>query len=88
MGKKTTLKFQQRFRIESHKVFTEKVNKIALSTNDNKNCKWCHLISIWRSPWNGVELFELMKYTKIPDHSYRVLIVGDFGSGKMNVLLI
>ena len=65
LEKKTTLKFQQRFRIESHKVFTEKVNKIALSTNDNKNSRWCHLISIWRSPWNGVQLLELMKYSKI-----------------------
>ena len=28
------------------------------------------------------------RWPQIPDHSYRVLIVGDFGSGKMNVLLI
>ena len=30
------MKFQQMFRNEAHNVFTEKVNKIALSTNDDK----------------------------------------------------
>ena len=30
------LKSQQRFRSEKHDVFTEKVNKISLSTNDIK----------------------------------------------------
>ena len=30
------LKSQQRFRIEKHNVFTVKVNKIALSANDDK----------------------------------------------------
>ena len=35
LGKKQTImKFQQMFRNEAHNVFTEKVNKIALSTND------------------------------------------------------
>ena len=33
---KTTLRSQQRFRSETHDVFTEKVNKFALSTNDDK----------------------------------------------------
>ena len=31
-----TLKTQQRFRSEKHNVFTEEINKIALSSNDDK----------------------------------------------------
>ena len=30
------LKSQQRFKIEAHCVYTEKVNKVALSSNDDK----------------------------------------------------
>ena len=33
---KTILKSQQRFKSEAHKVFTEDINKITLSSNDNK----------------------------------------------------
>ena len=33
---KLTLKTQQRFRSEKHKVFTEEINKIALISNDDK----------------------------------------------------
>ena len=33
---KIILKSQQRFRSDHHKVYTEKVNKIALSSNDGK----------------------------------------------------
>lgn len=33
---KTILKSQQRFRVETNNVFTEKVNKIAISANDDK----------------------------------------------------
>ena len=33
---KIILKLQQRFRSDHHKVYTEEVNKIALSSNDDK----------------------------------------------------
>ena len=33
---KIILKLQRRFKSDHHKVYTEKVNKIALSSNDNK----------------------------------------------------
>ena len=33
------LKSQQRFNIDYHKVYTEEVNKIALSSNDDKRLK-------------------------------------------------
>ena len=33
---KSILKTQQRFKSERHNVFTEEINKIALSSNDDK----------------------------------------------------
>ena len=36
LNDKVVLKSQQRFKSESHDVYTEKVNKIALSSNDDK----------------------------------------------------
>ena len=36
MNNKTILKSQQRFKSEAHSVYTEEVNKIALSSNDDK----------------------------------------------------
>ena len=36
---KTILKSQQRFKRDHHKMYTEEVNKIALSSNDDKRCK-------------------------------------------------
>ena len=36
---KLILKAEQRFRSEKHNVFTEEINKIALSSNDDKNMK-------------------------------------------------
>ena len=36
LSDKVVLKSQQRFKSERHNVYTEKVNKIALSSNDDK----------------------------------------------------
>ena len=36
MNNKVILKFQQRFKSEVHNVYTEEVNRIALSSNDDK----------------------------------------------------
>ena len=36
---KIILKSQQRFKIEYHDVYTERINKIARSSNDDKDCK-------------------------------------------------
>ena len=35
-GNGKVLKLQQRFKNENHKVYTENINKIALSSDDNK----------------------------------------------------
>ena len=41
---KVPIKSQQRFRSDHHKVYTEKVNKIALGSNDDKRIR--HLIKL------------------------------------------
>ena len=41
---KIILRSQQRFRSDHHRVYTEEVNKIALSSNDDKEYK--HLIKL------------------------------------------
>ena len=39
LNDKTTLKSQQRFKSDCHNVYTEQINKIALSGNDDKRSK-------------------------------------------------
>ena len=39
------LKSQQRFKRETHNVYTEEINKIALSNNDNKRLQSCDRIT-------------------------------------------
>ena len=65
------LKTQQRFDSERHNVFTEEINKIALSSNDDKRMK-----SYEHNP----------NWPQILDHPYRILIIGGSGSGKTNSL--
>ena len=65
------LKTQQRFDSERHNVFTEEINKIALSSNDDKRMK-----SYEHNP----------NWPQILDHPYRILIIGGSGFGKTNSL--
>ena len=44
---KLILKTQERFRSEKHNVFTEKINKIALCSNDDKRIQSIDLIEIY-----------------------------------------
>ena len=44
---KLILKAQQRFRSEKHNVFTEKINKTALSSNDEKRIQSIDLIETY-----------------------------------------
>ena len=39
LNDKAVLKSQQRFKSERHDLYTEEINKIALSSNDDKDCK-------------------------------------------------
>ena len=40
---KTILKSQQRFKSDCHNVHTEQINKVALSSNDDKRLKLQHI---------------------------------------------
>ena len=44
------LKIQQWFKREKHNIFTEEINKIALSSNDDKRMQSIDSIEIWI--WN------------------------------------
>ena len=46
LNDKIILKSQQRFKSDHHDVYTEEVNKIALSSDDDMSCK--HLIKLQR----------------------------------------
>ena len=52
------LKTQQRFRSERHNVFTEEVNKIFLSSNDDKRMKWIELIETYAFGMNKKLVIE------------------------------
>ena len=41
------LKTQQRFKSERHIVFTDDINKITLSSNDDKRTQWIDLIQFY-----------------------------------------
>ena len=96
---KSILKTQQRFKIERHNFFTEEINKIVLSSNDDKRMQ--SVDSIERYPYGtskdlvsekGADVTkENIKehnpnWPQIPDHPYRILIIGCSGSGKTNSL--
>ena len=45
LNKKVTLKSQQRFKSEANNVYTEEINKIALSSNDDRRLQTFERIS-------------------------------------------
>ena len=52
------LKTQQRIRSGRHNVFTEEVNKIFLSSNDDKRMKWIELIETYAFGMNKKLVIE------------------------------
>ena len=61
------LKSQQRFNIDYHKVYTEEVNKIALSSNDDKRLKTFDEIktSPYRTTNEMLKVFEAKETLKM-----------------------
>ena len=55
---KTILKSQQRFKSDHHDVYTEKVNKIALSSNDDKILQTFDRFTTYRYGKNAFKVFE------------------------------
>ena len=64
---KLILKTQQRFKSERHNVFTEKINKIAVSSNDDKRMQSIDLTETYayRTSKNLVRKKEEIKYNNI-----------------------
>ena len=106
------LKFQQGFKSEAHSVYTEEINKIAFSSNDDKKLQTFDRIISYPHGTNAAkvcktELLEHLnikmtnfddvtnenktkhnlKQSYIPNHPYRISIIGDSGSRKTNALL-
>ena len=98
------LKSQQRFKSEAHNLYTEEINKIALSSDDSErsqtfdrvtSCPYgtsAARISKYKminfdDVTNEYKTEHNLKWPYIPDHFYRILIIGKSGSGKANALL-
>ena len=47
LNNETVLKSQQRFKSEGHEVYTEEINKIALSSNDDKRLQTFDRITLY-----------------------------------------
>ena len=86
------LKSQQRFKCEAHNVYTEEINNITLSSNDDKRLQTfdritSYLYGILMNNYNKNKTEYYSNWPYIPDHPYRILILRDSGSGKTNALL-
>ena len=103
-------KSQQIFKSDFHNVYTEQINKIALSSNDDKRLQTFGKITTYPYGTNAFKLCESEMLSKlsminfddhanqnkiqhnlkrpyIPNHPYRILMIGHSGSGKINALL-
>ena len=62
---KTILKSKLRFKSDHHNVYTEEVNKIALSSNDNKRLQTFDRITAYQYGANGFKVCESEMLSKI-----------------------
>ena len=70
---KIILKSQQRFKSDHHKVYTEEVNKIALSSNDDKRLQTFDRITTYPYGTNAFKVCEsemMVKKKAIPIKLY------------------
>ena len=56
---KIVLKSQQRFKSDHHKVYTEEINKIALSSNDDKRLQTSDKIKTYPYGTNAFKVCEI-----------------------------
>ena len=62
---KTILKLQQRFKSDRHNLYTEEVNKIALSSNDNKRLQTFDRVTTYPYETNAFKVCESKMLNKI-----------------------
>ena len=62
---KTTLKSQQRFKIDCHDVYTEQINKIALSSNDDKRLQTFNKVTTYPYGTNTFKVYGSEMLSKI-----------------------
>ena len=62
---KTILKSRQRFKSDHHDVYTEEVNKIALSSNDNKILQTFDRVTAYPYGTNAFKVYESEMLSKI-----------------------
>ena len=62
---KTILKLQQRFKSDHHNVYTEKVNKTALSSNDDKRLQTFDRVTTYTYRTNAFKVCESEMISKI-----------------------
>ena len=61
---KTILKSQQRFKSDCHTVYTEQINKIALSSNDDKRLQKFDKITTYPYGTNAFKVCEIEMLSK------------------------
>ena len=62
---KTILRSQQKFKSDHHNVYTEEVNKIALSSNDNKTLQTSDRVTTYPYGTNALKVCEIEMLSKI-----------------------
>ena len=65
LNNKTILKSQQRFKSDCHNVYSEQINKIALSSNDDKRLQTFDKITTYPYGKNAFEVCESEMISKI-----------------------
>ena len=65
LNNKTILKSQQRFKSDCHNVYSEQINKIALSSNDDKRLQIFDKITTYPYGTNAFEVCESEMISKI-----------------------
>ena len=63
---KTILRSQQKFKSDHHNVYTEEVNKIALSSNDDKRLQTFDRVTTYPYGANAFKVCEIEMLSKIP----------------------
>ena len=77
LNKEISLKWQQRFKTEAHNAYNEKINKIALSSNDDKRLQTFNRITLY--PY-GASVGKLCKTDLLSRYKWLILMTA---SGKV-----